>query len=168
MTTIRDLAAAAPIPSGKDVSLGHIFLYETMGTALLLLLGCGVVATAILRGSKGENGGWLLINFGWGLGVFVGVYVAFPTGAHLNPAVTVALWITDGITAGQAFVYFGAEMLGAGPLEPQFWRSCAGWLSRSTSTPSPIQERNWASSPPVRPFGTIRGTSSPKSLPPSC
>ena len=57
---------------------------------MLLLLGCGVVATAILRDSKGFGGGWLLINFGWGLGVFAGVYVAFPTGAHLNPAVTVS------------------------------------------------------------------------------
>ena len=113
MSTISGLAAAATVPSGKDVSLGHIFLYETMGTALLLLLGCGVVATAILKGSKGENGGWLLINFGWGLGVFVGVYVAFPTGAHLNPAVTLALWITDGISAKQALIYFCAEMLGA-------------------------------------------------------
>ena len=58
---------------------------------MLLLLGCGVVATAILKGSKGEGGGWLLINFGWGLAVFCGVYVAFRSGAHLNPAVTLAL-----------------------------------------------------------------------------
>ncbi len=123
LSTIRDLVAAAPVPTGKDVSLGHIFLYETMGTALLLLLGCGVVATAILRGSKGENGGWLLITFGWGLGVFVGVYVAFPTGAHLNPAVTLGLWMTDGITASQAFVYFGAELLGA------FLGAVLCWLS---------------------------------------
>ena len=123
MSNIRDLAAAATVPSGKNVSLGHIFLYETMGTALLLLLGCGVVATAILKGSKGENGGWLLICFGWGLGVFVGVYVAFPTGAHLNPAVTVALWITDGITAKQAFVYFAAELLGA------FLGAVLAWLA---------------------------------------
>ncbi len=94
-------------------SLGHIFLYETMGTALLLLLGCGVVATAILKGSKGENGGWLLITFGWGLGVFVGVYVAFPTGGHLNPAVTVSQWMMGNINASQAFTYFGAELLGA-------------------------------------------------------
>jgi len=88
-------------------------LYETMGTALLLLLGCGVVATAILKGSKGENGGWLLITFGWGLGVFVGVYVAFPTGGHLNPAVTVSQWMMGNINASQAFTYFGAELLGA-------------------------------------------------------
>ncbi|QNK83675.1 aquaporin family protein [Nakamurella sp. PAMC28650] len=93
--------------------MGHIFLYETLGTMMLLLLGCGVVATAILKGSKGENGGWLLITFGWGLGVYVGVYVAFPTGAHLNPAVTVSQWIMGNISAEQAFAYFGAELLGA-------------------------------------------------------
>lgn len=112
-TILNTLAVTATVPAGKEVSLGRIFLYETAGTALLLLLGCGVVATAILKNSKGENGGWLLICFGWGLGVFVGVYVAFPTGAHLNPAVTIALWITGGITEKQAIVYFAAELLGA-------------------------------------------------------
>ena len=65
------------------------------------------------KGSKGENGGWLLINFGWGLGVFVGVYVAFPTGAHLNPAVTLRQWMVGNISAKQALVYFCAELLGA-------------------------------------------------------
>ncbi|GGM11847.1 MIP/aquaporin family protein [Nakamurella endophytica] len=104
-------------------SYGHIFLYETLGTATLLLLGTGVVATAILRGSKGENGGWLLINFGWGLGVFAGVYVAFPTGAHLNPAVTVAQWILGNVSAGQAFVYFAGEFVGA------FLGAVLCWLS---------------------------------------
>ena len=97
----------------NNLSLGHIFLYETLGTMLLLLLGTGVVATAILKSSKGEGGGWLLINFGWGLGVFVGVYVAFPTGGHLNPAVTVSQWMMGNINAAQAFTYFGAEFLGA-------------------------------------------------------
>ena len=97
----------------STLSLGHIFVYETLGTALLLLLGCGVVATAILRNSKGDGGGWLLINFGWGIGVFVGVYAAFPTGAHLNPAVTVSQWMMGNIDAGQAFTYFAGEFVGA-------------------------------------------------------
>ena len=92
---------------------GQIFLYETLGTAMLLLLGCGVVATAILRDSKGFGGGWLLINFGWGLGVFAGVYVAFPTGAHLNPAVTVSQLMVGAITGGQAIFYFLGEFVGA-------------------------------------------------------
>ena len=73
------------------VSNGEIFISEFTGTAMLLLLGCGVVATAILKGSKGEGGGWLLINFGWGLAVFAGVFVSAKSGAHLNPAVTVGL-----------------------------------------------------------------------------
>jgi glycerol uptake facilitator protein len=102
---------------------GQIFLYETLGTAMLLLLGCGVVATAILRDSKGFGGGWLLINFGWGLGVYAGVYVAFPTGAHLNPAVTVSQWMLGNVSAGQAFVYFAAEFLGA------FLGAVVAWLA---------------------------------------
>src|SRR6185436_3291688 len=92
---------------------GQIFLYETLGTATLLLLGCGVVANAILRDSKGFGGGWLLINFGWGLGVYMGVYVAFPTGAHLNPAVTISQLMVGNITGGQAVFYFLGEFLGA-------------------------------------------------------
>jgi len=92
---------------------GQIFLYETLGTATLLLLGCGVVAAAILRESKAFGGGWLLINFGWGLGVYMGVYVAFPSGAHLNPAVTVSQLMVGNITGGQAIFYFLGEFLGA-------------------------------------------------------
>ena len=92
---------------------GQIFLYETLGTGTLLLLGCGVVATAILRDSKGFGGGWLLINFGWGLGVMAGVYVAFRSGAHLNPAVTVSFLILGKITGSQAIFYFLGEFLGA-------------------------------------------------------
>ena len=95
------------------VTNGQIFLYEMMGTAMLLLLGCGVVATAILTKSKGLGGGWLLINFGWGIGVFAGVYVAFPTGAHLNPAVTIAQLVLGKIDFGQALVYWAAQMVGA-------------------------------------------------------
>ena len=96
-----------------DISNGEIFVSEVTGTAMLLLLGCGVVATAILKGSKGEGGGWLLINFGWGLAVFCGVYVAFRSGAHLNPAVTIALTITGDITFAQSLVYYAAELIGA-------------------------------------------------------
>jgi glycerol uptake facilitator protein len=96
-----------------DVSNGTIFVSEVTGTAMLLLLGCGVVATAILKGSKGEGGGWLLINFGWGLAVFSGVYVAFRSGAHLNPAVTVAQWIVGNITFSQSLVFYAGELVGA-------------------------------------------------------
>ncbi|MCH8562137.1 aquaporin family protein [Nesterenkonia sp. YGD6] len=98
------------------------FVAETFGTMLLLLLGCGVVANAVLRGTKGNNGGFLMINFGWGLGVFAGVYVAALSGAHLNPAVTVGLLVNGDIetlgpdiekSALNVVLYFAAQLLGA-------------------------------------------------------
>ncbi len=101
--------------------MGQIFVSEVMGTAMLLLFGCGVVANAILPKTKGFNGGWLLINFGWGLGVFAGVFVAFKSGAHINPAVTVGL-IANGaeefapgveVSFVNTLIYFAAQMLGA-------------------------------------------------------
>ena len=53
--------------------MATIFLYEIAGTAMLTLLGGGVVANVVLGKTKGNGGGWLLINFGWGLAVFAGV-----------------------------------------------------------------------------------------------
>ncbi len=103
--------------------MGEVFLLEVMGTAMLLLLGCGVVANAILPKNKGFGGGWLLINFGWGLAVFAGVFVAAKSGAHINPAVTIGL-IANGaenfggdaaleINFVNTLVYIAAQMLGA-------------------------------------------------------
>ena len=98
------------------------FVAETFGTMLLLLLGGGVVANAVLKGNKGYNGGFLMINFGWGLGVFAGVFVAALSGAHLNPAVTIGLLVNgDTETLGpdidktllNVLLYFAAQMLGA-------------------------------------------------------
>jgi len=103
------------------VSLGTVFVSEVLGTAMLLLLGCGVVANVLLGKSKGKDGGWLLINFGWGLGVFAGVYVAYKSGAHLNPAVTFGL-LANGVdeyapgvdvTFGSTLVYLAGEFTGA-------------------------------------------------------
>ncbi len=82
------------------MSLGTVFVSEVLGTGILLLLGAGVVANVLLAKSKGKDGGWLLINFGWGLGVFAGVFVAYKSGAHLNPAVTVGI-----LTSGAADTY---------------------------------------------------------------
>src|SRR3954451_10856007 len=100
-----------------DTSLWTVFISEVAGTAALTLLGCGVVANVILAGTKGFGGGWLLINFGWGLAVFAGVYVAFRSGAHLNPAVTLALAITGpdngGIEWSQVPIYWISELVGA-------------------------------------------------------
>jgi glycerol uptake facilitator len=103
------------------VSLGTVFVSEVLGTAMLLLLGCGVVANVLLGKSKGKDGGWLLINFGWGLGVFAGVYVAYKSGAHLNPAVTFGLLANGAdqyapgvdVTFGSTLVYLAGEFTGA-------------------------------------------------------
>lgn len=92
------------------MSFGDIFLSEMMGSAMLLLLGCGVVANAVLVKTNGFNGGFLMINFGWGLAVFAGVYVGFKSGAHLNPAVTVGL-LAGGVDLG-GFSHVIAYLLG--------------------------------------------------------
>ena len=97
-----------------DYSVGQQFLSEVVGTAMLLLLGGGVVATAILTKSKGLGGGWLLINFGWGLAVFAGVTVSYASGAQLNPAVTVGLLASGGMTDfGLAILLILAQLIGA-------------------------------------------------------
>lgn len=114
-----------------EVSLGTVFLSETLGTAILLLLGAGVVANAILPKTKGHGGGWLLINFGWGLAVFAGVYVAYRSGAHLNFAVTMGLLANGAeeyapgvaVSAASTLVYLGGEMLGA------FLGAVLAWLA---------------------------------------
>ena len=101
--------------------MDEVFLSEVIGTALLLLLGCGVVANVILPKTKGFGGGWLLINFGWGLAVFAGVFAAYRSGAHLNPAVTLGLlasgadeYATDvEVTAMSTLVYILAQLVGA-------------------------------------------------------
>ena len=100
--------------------MATIFLYEIAGTAMLTLLGGGVVANVVLGKTKGNGGGWLLINFGWGLAVFAGVWTAYKTGAHLNPAVTLGLAASGGeyadgipVTLGNTVAYLLAEMIGA-------------------------------------------------------
>jgi glycerol uptake facilitator protein len=87
---------------------------EIIGTMLLILLGDGVVAAVLLAKSKAENSGWIVITFGWGFGVRVGAYsVAQFSGAHLNPAVTLGIWINGGIDFGEAIQYWIGEFIGA-------------------------------------------------------
>jgi len=111
-----------------DLSVGQIFISEVAGTFMLLLLGCGVVANVVLAKTKGNGGGgggaWLLINFGWGLGVMSGVFVAASSGAHINPAVTFGL-LAAGVefTAGEFFAYLAGEMVGA------FLGGVVAWLA---------------------------------------
>jgi len=108
---------AEPVP----VTLGQVFVSEVFGTAMLLLLGVGVVANVLLTKSKGQGGGWLLINVGWGFAVFAGVYAAFNSGAHLNPAVTLGILASGAeeyaptvpVTAASTLTYLSAELIGA-------------------------------------------------------
>ncbi|CAB4931564.1 unannotated protein [freshwater metagenome] len=94
--------------------LTDIFLPEVLGTATLLLLGCGVVANAVLPRTNGNGGGFLMINFGWGIAVFAGVFVAFESGAHLNPAVTLGLVASGAdLSLAEVMVYFAGQMVGA-------------------------------------------------------
>ena len=75
-----------------ECSLCTKCLFEFIGTAILILLGDGVVASSILKDSKGYNGGWVVITMAWGFAVMCGVFIAGPySGAHLNPAVSIGL-----------------------------------------------------------------------------
>ena len=95
-------------------NLAQILLSETLGTALLTLLGCGVVANVALAKTKGFAGGFLMVNFGWGLAVFAGVTVSYSSGAHLNPAVTLGLLASGApLTFAQVVVYIVAQIVGA-------------------------------------------------------
>ena len=95
-------------------NLGTIFLSETVGTAILILLGCGVVANVALAKTKGNGGGFLMVTFGWAFAVYAGVTVAYSSGAHLNPAVTLGLWASGAdLSFVQIVVYILAQLLGA-------------------------------------------------------
>jgi len=87
---------------------------ETIGTAILILLGDGVVAAVLLNHSKAQNSGWIVITFGWGMAVMVAVYcVGQFSGAHLNPAVTLGLWVNGNIDGSDVPKYLVGEFLGA-------------------------------------------------------
>jgi glycerol uptake facilitator protein len=93
------------------------YVAEFLGTAILILMGNGVVANVVLRGTKGNGGGWIVITTGWGLAVFTAVLcVAQFSGAHINPAVSVgvaAAGIDDNFTWTDVPGYVTAQMLGA-------------------------------------------------------
>ena len=89
------------------------YLAEFIGTAILILLGCGVNANVSLKGTYGNASGWIVITLGWAMAVFVAVFItAEASGAHLNPAVTLALAITKGFPAADVLPYIVAQVLG--------------------------------------------------------
>src|SRR5215831_14574742 len=90
------------------------FTGEFIGTALLIVMGDGVVANVVLTKTKGNNAGWIVITFGWGIAVFTGVFVAGKvSGAHLNPAVSLALADLGKIKWEDLPLYLGGQFVGA-------------------------------------------------------
>jgi glycerol uptake facilitator protein len=89
-------------------------LAEVVGTLILVLLGDGVVANVVLKGTKGQNSGWVVISLGWAVAVAMAVYaVGRISGAHLNPAVTVGLAAIGSFNWAEVPGYVAAQMLGA-------------------------------------------------------
>jgi len=92
----------------------NAFFAEFFGTAIIIVFGGGVVANVVLNQTKGNNSGWIVITFGWAAGVFTGVSIAAPySGAHLNPAVTLALVMANKFSPALMPMYFLAQTLGA-------------------------------------------------------
>jgi len=101
-----------------------IFLSETIGTCLLILFGNGVVANVVLKATKGNNGGWVVITLGWAMAVYVAVFVTqnFGNAVHLNPVFTVANVAMGKIGLQEACMFIAGQLLGA------FVGACLVWL----------------------------------------
>ena len=97
------------------MSYTDIFIWELLGTGVLVLIGNGSVAAVVLKNSFSHGGGgdWLVIVLGWGFGVFTGASIAAPAGAHINPAVTLALAIDGAVAWSSVPFYMGGQLLGA-------------------------------------------------------
>ncbi|MDO5747075.1 MAG: MIP/aquaporin family protein [Actinomycetaceae bacterium] len=145
-----------------------MFLSEFFGTLVLIMFGVGTVATNNLLKSKGAGTGWVLITFGWGFAVYMGVFAAWKTGGHINPAVTVAkaIWhmfdpdITLGasaagtaaVNATNITVYIVAQFLGA------FVGAVIAWLAYKLQfdqeMDEPVMKRYcFCTAPEVRNYG---------------
>lgn len=140
-------------------NLGTVFLAELVGTAMLVLLGCGVVANVALSRNKGLGGGFLMVNIGWGIAVFAGVTVSYASGAHLNPAVTLGLVANGatefgmGVPVGilSVVAYIGAQMIGA------FLGAVACWLAYKQHFDAEPEAANklgvFSTGPAIRSYG---------------
>jgi glycerol uptake facilitator protein len=99
---------------GEEEDLLSIFGSEVIGTAILILLGDGVVAAVLLAHSKAQNGGWIVITFGWGMAVAMAVFaVGQFSGAHLNPAITLGFAVIGNTDWGDVPKYLAGEFVGA-------------------------------------------------------
>jgi glycerol uptake facilitator protein len=90
------------------------FFAEFFGTAMIIVFGGGVVSNVLLNKTKGHNSGWIVITLGWAVGVYTGVLIASQySGAHLNPAVTIALVLANKFSVSLLPLYICAQLLGA-------------------------------------------------------
>ncbi|TFB97199.1 MULTISPECIES: MIP/aquaporin family protein [Cryobacterium] len=140
-------------------NIGVVFLSEVVGTAMLVLLGTGVVANVALAKNKGLGGGFLMVTIGWGFAVYAGVTVAYNSGAHLNPAVTLGLVASgatefgSGVTVSflSVLVYIAGQMLGA------FLGAVACWLAYKQhfdQEPNPANKLGvFSTGPAIRSYG---------------
>jgi glycerol uptake facilitator protein len=114
------------------------FLGEFLGTMIMMLLGNGVVANVVLRQTKGEKSGWIVITTGWCFAVMAGVFTALAIGSdgHLNPAVTVGVAISSGDWS-RLSVYVPAQILGAMAGAVLVWLA---YLSHWEKTPDPLDK----------------------------
>jgi glycerol uptake facilitator protein len=129
------------------------YLAEVLGTMILLLLGDGVVANALLTRSKGLNSGWIVITTGWGVAVAIAVYsVGRISGAHLNPAVTIGLATIGSFPWTQVPGYLAAQFVGA------FLGAVLVWITylphwRETADPA-LKLAVFATGPAIRRSGS--------------
>ncbi|SUO98575.1 MIP/aquaporin family protein [Suttonella indologenes] len=89
------------------------FMSELVGTMILILLGNGVVANVVLKGTKGNSSGWIVITTAWAFAVYVAVLVSGASGAHLNPAVTIGLAAAGKFAWGSVVPYIIAQFIGS-------------------------------------------------------
>ena len=113
-------------------------LAELLGTAILIVLGDGVVANVVLHRTKGHNSGWIVITAGWAFGVTIAVYcVNSISGAHLNPAVTIALASIGAFDWAKVPMYIAAQIAGG------FLGGVIVWLAylpHWKATPDPVSK----------------------------
>ena len=140
-------------------NLGIDFLAELVGSATLILLGCGVVANIALTKSKGLGSGFMLVNIGWGLAVYAGVIVSYNSGAHLNPAVTLGLVASGATSFGggvpvtlvSTLAYLLAQLVGS------FIGAVLAWLAYRNhfdAEPDPATKLGvFATGPAIRSYG---------------
>jgi glycerol uptake facilitator protein len=128
----------------------HHFLAEFIGTAILIILGAGVVANVILNNTKGNSGGWIVISFGWAIAVFAGVFASNRLGGsgHLNPAVTIALTAFGDFDNSLFLPYILGQFAGA------FTGACIAWLAYKqhfdTTTDGDTKLAVFATAPAIR------------------